>query len=112
MENILKRIDSAIAEEKEAAYTNYGRINNRHEGYGVLMEEVLEAREEFHEMVFQHSDLIGVVDDPEAWTERIDRIKTRARFAAAELIQVASVCDRILEAEEDGEPCEACKVEL
>lgn len=100
MKEILIEIDRLAEEEMERANKIHPMFHSNHEGYGVLQEEITEARDEFVEV--SGYDLLRAImsNDQEDIIEEISTIRRDAQYAAAELIQVIAMCDKFIESQE------------
>lgn len=100
IEPILKRLEDLVAEEKRRSYESERYFSSPHEAYGVLLEEVEEHAEEAANVSAQ----IGVIWYRIKKDQRIGSMVTGdlrkfALKAAAEAIQVAAMCDKMVESE-------------
>lgn len=91
-----------VQKEHDAAAEKYGPIASLHEGYAVLLEEVDELSEACNEIkrrmqIIWH-DLRN--NDNKDFMYIDNLIKSSAVLAACEAIQVAAVCQRILDRED------------
>lgn len=92
-------INSAITQELNQAHKAHGRrFATPHEGYGVLMEEIWEARLHTTAIDGLSEQLIGLLHSvethPEAYSKQLGRIKEQAVAAIEELCQVAAMCEK------------------
>lgn len=99
-----KEVCDLVDKEYEVANKNYGPLNSTHEGYAVLMEEVEEVEEELKNIKERMKSIWYNIR-----LDNTSRAKTMASLAmahaintACESIQVAAVCQRILNLREDG----------
>lgn len=100
-----KLIEQAIAKEYENATAideklHKGKVfNSLHEGYGVLMEELWEAKKEFfHATKYKKLLLSFIIDNEKGWLkETLENRINCAKNAMAELAQVAAVCQKMLD---------------
>ena len=95
-EKMLKDIDVLVADEKHRANMEYPQFHSSHEGIAVLLEEIEETSDELEGISkyfkilwndIRHDDFMG--QDLEC-----EKIKSRARYLAAEALQVAAVCEK------------------
>lgn len=95
-------IKQAIYAETEEAEINYGKTyNSLHEGYAVLKEEVEEAGEEWDNVNRGLTILWEKIRKPELWSDHeliteLKATKKNAEQLALEAVQVAAVCNKIL----------------
>lgn len=92
-------INSAITVELNQAHKAHGRrFSTPHEGYGVLMEEIWEARLHTTAIDNLSGQLIAMLHSvethPEAYSKQLGRIKEQAVAAMEELCQVAAMCEK------------------
>lgn len=92
-------INSAITMELNQAHKAHGRkFATPHEGYGVLMEEIWEARLHTTAIDNLSEQLIGLLHSveihPEAYSKQLGRIKEQAVAAIEEMCQVAAMCEK------------------
>lgn len=92
-------IVSAVNKEYEAAKKEYGPLSSTHEGYAVLLEEVEELGDEFegieHYLDYMWSQVKA--NDYLNTTEAASCMRYIAIQAACEAVQVAAVCQRIMD---------------
>lgn len=97
-----KLVNNAINSETAQAMKNYGETyNSLHEGYAVLKEEVEEAGEAWESAERKLNILWEFIRTPEVFmsdkpTEIIFDLKSEAEKIALEAVQVAAVCNKIL----------------
>ena len=92
-------INSAITVELNQAHKAHGRrFSTPHEGYGVLMEEIWEARLHTTAIDNLSGRLIGLLHNvethQEAYSKQLGQRKDQAIKAMAELCQVAAMCEK------------------
>lgn len=96
-ETAKEKINLAIIAETQQAIEKYGeKYNSLHEGYAVLKEEVEEARDE---QVYIRNGFYKVwngVKVGELKKEDVQQIREHAEQLALEAVQVAAVCNKIL----------------
>lgn len=100
-------IDSAITMELDQAHEAHGqKFATPHEGYGVLMEEIWEARLHTTAIDGLVGQLIGLLHSvethPEAYSKQLGRIKEQAVAAIEELCQVAAMCEKGMQSIQGG----------
>lgn len=96
-------VHSLVLQEKARADQNHGECyNSPHEGWAVMLEEMLEAKDEarrVEEMVKELWHSVRMAPLPphtQFMYEKAANICVIAQSAAAEFIQVAAVCARFL----------------
>lgn len=100
MINQLSRtIESAVNTELNLARQQHGRyFRSPHEGYGVLMEEIWEARVHAKNMETMSEHLLSMLhrveECPRRYEDQLAGIKEQAMKGAAELCQVAAMCEK------------------
>lgn len=97
MNAIKSKLPGLVEEELAAANNTYPLFYSAHEGRSVIQEELEEATDELHKAWFSFCQLwANVKADAENHIlfDRVDNIRTHAINAAAELIQVAAMCDK------------------
>ena len=94
-----EKINLAIITETSAACIKYGDVyNSLHEGFAVLKEEVDETRDE---QIHIRNDMYDLwrrvkLNDVQGAEEDIEHIKKHAEKLALEAVQIAAVCNKIL----------------
>lgn len=101
MDKLMDDVAKLVGEEKARAYEQYGRINSIHEGFGVLAEEVQELEESSGgvvktDVMKRLISIIRIGNDAEL-QNALGKILTSAIESAAEAVQVAAVCCRVLD---------------
>ena len=94
-----KTILTAVNTELLLAGKDHGKyFNTPHEGYGVLMEEIWEAGLHARTIDALADNLLmllhSVESCPDAYCSQLGKIKDQAMRGAAELIQVAAMCEK------------------
>lgn len=108
MDAVKKDVEALVKKELEAANKKFPLFNSAHEGYGVLIEELGELKDEIHDikeykklmkeaihknntrMVFEYAEIMGF----------------RAIHAAVEAIQVAAMCENFKMSLSTAESCD------
>lgn len=98
MKEIINIMLSAAKEELERANEKNPLFHSDHEGVAIIEEEKIEAKEEFAKM---NTSLWWVKnctyhDRPEQAKDNVVKLKMHAIKCAAELIQVAAMCDKFV----------------
>jgi hypothetical protein len=85
------------AEYRRAAGLHGALFASTHEGYGVIAEELQEASEEQEKASAVMFQLLKAIreEKPQAITDLADYIRDTAVSAAAEMIQVAAMCEKL-----------------
>lgn len=112
MNKLLPRVRMLVGMELTEARKNNGDyFHSAHEGYGVLMEELDEARYE-DKFVKNEAELLlySIRKDYTGQViDRLDNIEEHAILAACEYIQVAAMARKMREGLERAEYEEACR---
>lgn len=100
MKKLMHRVRLLVdMEHKEANKNNGPRFNTLHEGYGVIMEELLEANLEHEDVNDAGNSLLGNIHRGN--TRRLNglliEMESHAKLAAAEFIQVAAMARKMRE---------------
>lgn len=91
-------IENAITAETASAINNWGETyNSLHEGYAILKEEVEEANDEmkFVNAQLEHCLWPSIKSSLNPYTD-VANIRNNAERLALEAVQVAAVCNKIL----------------
>lgn len=92
-----KYVEAAIGSETTEAINKYGeKYNSLHEGYAVLREEADEVRDEYINVKNGCYSMWESVRKNSVTKEEVEKIKTNAEQLALEAVQVAAVCNKIL----------------
>ena len=100
MDALIKEVQALVSKEYDRATKMHGPVNNSsHESYGVLKEEVEEAKDEFiHAELYLDRYWTAVKnDDYASQVENIACIVNKAILAACECIQTAAMAYKGLE---------------
>lgn len=96
MKELLNDIETLISEELERANKDNPLFHSRHEGLAVIEEEVWETMYEITN-IEELSKKIRVnvfYDSTEEASSFVKKLRRIALLAAAELVQVAAMCDK------------------
>lgn len=100
MIELIKGIESLMAEERiRADEYNPPVFSSPHEAYGVIMEEMLEVEDEYAGLVANSKRLMAKIHDNNAdgYVTVLKRMRDCAVHAAAELVQVATMCAKAVD---------------
>lgn len=100
MTKLLGKVTQLVADELEESNKNHPpKFYSTHEGYGVIAEELSEARDEEEWVDLYFRELLGCLklDDVGITSECALNLKKAAVDCACELIQVAAMCDKMIE---------------
>ena len=104
MQSIVHPIHLLVDTEYERAKMIHGGVfASGHEGYGVIAEEVQEAVEEANDVVDKLDALLRSLrgEDRQNTIDWADALGDSAVNAAAEMIQVAAMCQKMVKTMED-----------
>lgn len=99
MSTIVQPINLLVSDEYDRAANLHGAVfASPHEGYGVIAEEVQEAGDalEIAESVMKQLLLAIREEKPRSMIDLADYIRDQAVNAAAECIQVAAMCEKMV----------------
>ena len=105
MQSIVHPINLLVETEYQRAERLYGGVfASGHEGYGVIAEEVQEAVEETNDVITKLDALLRSLrgEDRQNIIDRADALGDSAVSAAAELIQVAAMTQKMVKTMEDA----------
>ena len=99
MKELLKQMDEASDKELERANLTKPLFNSLHQAYGVLAEEIDEAKDNFVEVEKHLNDFFKCMrgDLFEESCVCCEKMKQEALLCAAEMIQVASMCQKAID---------------
>lgn len=98
--NLLEPLAVLAAEECARAKEEYGeKYASPHEGFGVLCEEVQEAEDEVKAVKRDLDYLLRAIRHGEPMDALLAEIRMDALSGAAEMLQVAAVCQKMMEVE-------------
>lgn len=101
-EELTKRVEELSKDELDRANKWFPLFHSRHEGYAVLSEEVWESNIELKSLYYYYANLkVAVFTDIESDTMKSDvkGLMKSAIRGAAELIQVAAMCQKMIDSE-------------
>lgn len=98
IEPLLKELEPLVVSELNRANLVNPQFHSSHEGVAVIEEEVEEVKESMELMTHLFSVMKNRVfhDDLKGAEDAAERIRRYAKYAAAELIQVAAMCDKYM----------------
>ena len=100
MNELLNSIRALMAEERvRADRDNATRFASPHEAYRVIMEELLEAEGEYETLVSNATRIMIKIHDNnvDGYVTVLKRMQDCAVHAAAELVQVATMCAKAVD---------------
>lgn len=99
---LTERVEELSEDELKRANKEFPMFHSRHEGLGVISEELYEVEEEL-ELIETHADTLKVSifrdRDSNYVCKEASELKTEAIRSAAELIQVAAMCQKMIDSE-------------
>lgn len=98
----MKKDQELSEDELKRANKEFPMFHSRHEGLGVISEELYEVEEEL-ELIEVHADTLkaSIFHDRDSnhVCEEASKLKAEAIRSAAELIQVAAMCQKMIDSE-------------
>lgn len=101
MNAVENQVRELVQIELAAANERFPQFHSQHEGWAVIKEEVEEAEEELAKMKIYLAGAWGNITSDVQANSDIESLKKRAINAACEAIQVAAMCKKFLEMEEE-----------
>lgn len=92
----LSKIQALADEELKEANKKYPQFSSDHEAYAVILEEFEECSEEVSGMSLRIAKMWEKIRDNDEIESTMTAIKYHALHAAAEAIQVAAMCDKLV----------------
>ena len=105
MLTIVEPVNLLVSDEYDRAAKLHGAVfASPHEGYGVIAEEVLEVQNENANIVSGCHTLLAFIqqEDMQKVMDTADAIRDAAVNAAAECIQVAAMCEKMVRTVMEG----------
>lgn len=105
MTTIVHPINLLVSDEYDRAAGIHGAVfASPHEGYGVIAEEIKEAGDEWEEAEKGLRRLLNAIhrESTKDIIDIADSIRDRAVNGAAELIQVAAMCEKMVKTVREG----------
>lgn len=97
MMSVVHPVNLLVETEYERAALLHGeRFANGNEGIGVIVEEVQEAKDELDIMLAAMSQLVRAIRLNKGVEDFADMIRDKAVNCAAECIQVAAMCEKLV----------------
>jgi hypothetical protein len=99
MKELLIDMEQATARELEQANKLHSLFNSLHQSYGILAEEIAEAKEAFEETerMFDRFFMCVRKDDYSSANDYLAYIKKNAIDCAAEMVQVAAMAQKAID---------------
>lgn len=102
MQEIIKWVERLVADELERANDEFPLFHSKHEAYGVLLEEFIEAHDEWENFVNVISDTGNCAFKDRDEELKHNRMYARqyAMYCIAELIQCVAMLDKWTQSED------------
>ena len=99
MKELLNEVEQAVENELARANKQHPLFNSLHEEYGILAEEIAEAKEAFEETerMFDRFFMCMRKDDYSSANDYLAYIKKNAIDCAAEMVQVAAMAQKAID---------------
>ena len=99
MKELLNEVEQAVENELARANKQHPLFNSLHQSYGILAEEIAEAKEAFEETerMFDRSFMCMRKDDYSSANDYLAYIKKNAIDCAAEMVQVAAMAQKAID---------------
>ena len=99
MKELLNEVEQAVENELARANKQHPLFNSLHEEYGILAEEIAEAKEAFEETerMFDRFFMCMRKDDYSSANDYLTYIKKNAIDCAAEMVQVAAMAQKAID---------------
>ena len=102
MKELLNEVEQAVENELARANKQHPLFNSLHQSYGILAEEIAEAKEAFEETerMFDRFFMCMRKDDYSSANDYLAYIKKNAIDCAAEMVQVAAMAQKAIDSNE------------
>ena len=99
MKELLNEVEQAVENELARANKQHPLFNSLHQSYGILAEEIAEAKEAFEETerMFDRFFMCVRKDDYSSANDYLAYIKKNAIDCAAEMVQVAAMAQKAID---------------
>ena len=99
MKELLNEVEQAVENELARANKQHPLFNSLHQSYGILAEEIAEAKEAFEETerMFDRFFMCMRKDDYSSANDYLAYIKKNAIDCAAEMVQVAVMAQKAID---------------
>lgn len=99
MKELLNEVEQAVENELARANKQHPLFNSLHQSYGILAEEIAEAKEAFEEteIMFDKFFMCMRKDDYSSVNDYLAYIKKNAIDCAAEMVQVAAMAQKAID---------------
>ena len=99
MKELLNEVEQAVENELARANKQHPLFNSLHQSYGILAEEIAEAKEAFEEIerMFDRFFMCVRKDDYSSANDYLAYIKKNAIDCAAEMVQVAAMAQKAID---------------
>lgn len=99
MKELLNEVEQVVENELARANKQHPLFNSLHQSYGILAEEIAEAKEAFEETerMFDRFFMCVRKDDYSSANDYLAYIKKNAIDCAAEMVQVAAMAQKAID---------------
>lgn len=99
MKELLNEVEQVVENELARANKQHPLFNSLHQSYGILAEEIAEAKEAFEETerMFDRFFMCMRKDDYSSANDYLAYIKKNAIDCAAEMVQVAAMAQKAID---------------
>lgn len=99
MKELLNEVEQAVENELARANKQHSLFNSLHQSYGILAEEIAEAKEAFEETerMFDRFFMCMRKDDYSSANDYLAYIKKNAIDCAAEMVQIAAMAQKAID---------------
>lgn len=102
MNAVENQVRELVKVELAAANERFPQFHSAHEGWAVILEEQIELGAEFEKIRGYMGDIFNKIIENNSVSIEIGILKMYAINAACEAIQVAAMCKKFLEMEEEN----------
>lgn len=98
-----KKVSQLVEEELAAANELYPPFASPHEGWAVILQEIMEMRDEMDKVSKHHDEMFRRIMHNASTLEEINELRYRALCAACEAIQIAAMAQKFRDMERSKE---------
>lgn len=96
MNAVENQVRDLVAVELAAANEKFPQFHSQHEGWAVMMEEIVEMRDEIENIDISHNAMFYSIMHDHSAANDAERVRDSALRAACESIQVAAMAQKFL----------------